>query len=654
MMQILAISVYSRDGDVRHVRFRPGRLNIVTGESRTGKSSLLDIVEYCLGRGSVPVSAGVITQTVAWYSVLWQVGQTRVVTARPAPAAGAETQQRALLEVGSELEPLPFTALVPNCDRKTLRRDLSRLIGMDEVDVEPGEGESGRFQTPLVPNIGHAALLCFQTQSEIANRDVLFHRQANSEVAQALRQTLPYLLGAVPADQVLRRQQLTEAKRDLKRAETALATAERAGETVDAQVAALVEEAYGAGLLTHSFYPQRSEAIAALRRAVDARLRERLTDEDPARRDMFARRDALRASLRQVNEQRALLDDALAAGDSYAAAVRTQQGRLASLDLLKVRPNPNDADASVCPLCAQALSRPDATVQELQQAVRDVAGQLSGEQESRPRRARALRDLSETADGLREQIRAVESGLRRLADSDQAAETDQETIAFRRGRIDALLATVDEAEDMQLRVLAGRVEAAARRVEVLSATLDADEERAQTESRLRTISSQITELSDTLRLEHEGSRVNLDGAKLTVVVDTPDGPVPLQRVGSAANWMGYHVATHLALHQYMAEQSRPVPSFLMLDQPTQAYYPPGEKDVRTDDEGLPIDADSLAVRTLFRTLVDWVEAQDGAVQVIVCEHAKLDEAWYTEHTEHDWRGGEALIPPNWLPAASEG
>jgi Protein of unknown function (DUF3732) len=76
-----------------------------------------------------------------------------------------------------------------------------------------------------------------------------------------------------------------------------------------------------------------------------------------------------------------------------------------------------------------------------------------------------------------------------------------------------------------------------------------------------------------LQLEHSAEDVRLDLAKLTVVADTPTGPAPLSRIGSAKNWVGYHLSTHLALHRFLALQDRPVPRFLMLDQPTQAHYP---------------------------------------------------------------------------------
>jgi len=42
--------------------------------------------------------------------------------------------------------------------------------------------------------------------------------------------------------------------------------------------------------------------------------------------------------------------------------------------------------------------------------------------------------------------------------------------------------------------------------------------------------------------------------------------------------MAEKLAAHLALHQWFATRSRPVPHFLFLDQPSQIYFPP-EKDI---------------------------------------------------------------------------
>ena len=66
------------------------RLNIVTGTSQTGKSALLDIVDFCLGRDEVTLPIGPITRTVAWYAVILQLADTRAFVARKAPLAGPQ------------------------------------------------------------------------------------------------------------------------------------------------------------------------------------------------------------------------------------------------------------------------------------------------------------------------------------------------------------------------------------------------------------------------------------------------------------------------------------------------------------------------------------------------------------------------------------
>jgi DNA repair ATPase RecN len=65
-MQLLFLAVYNATGARRDIRFVPGQLNVVTGASATGKSALLDIVEYCLGRDRIMMPVGPITATVTW------------------------------------------------------------------------------------------------------------------------------------------------------------------------------------------------------------------------------------------------------------------------------------------------------------------------------------------------------------------------------------------------------------------------------------------------------------------------------------------------------------------------------------------------------------------------------------------------------------
>ena len=59
-LQIKQIALYNVKGAVRVLNFSLGKVNIITGKSNTGKSALIDIVEYCLGRSTFNVPEGVI------------------------------------------------------------------------------------------------------------------------------------------------------------------------------------------------------------------------------------------------------------------------------------------------------------------------------------------------------------------------------------------------------------------------------------------------------------------------------------------------------------------------------------------------------------------------------------------------------------------
>ena len=84
----------------------------------------------------------------------------------------------------------------------------------------------------------------------------------------------------------------------------------------------------------------------------------------------------------------------------------------------------------------------------------------------------------------------------------------------------------------------------------------------------------------TIRLsdeKHERLRQMAKQRKISInklMADTPEGPIPMSRMGSGENWVGYHLIGHLALHKWFALQKRPVPRFLFLDQPSQVYFPP--------------------------------------------------------------------------------
>ncbi len=100
-MQICEIVLYGYNGKVRHLPFSLGKVNIITGRSKSGKSVVGDIIDYCLGGESCNIADGVVRDNVAWYGLLLQFDKERVFVARKNPDKGQQTKENVTMEVGT-------------------------------------------------------------------------------------------------------------------------------------------------------------------------------------------------------------------------------------------------------------------------------------------------------------------------------------------------------------------------------------------------------------------------------------------------------------------------------------------------------------------------------------------------------------------------
>ena len=119
----------------------------------------------------------------------------------------------------------------------------------------------------------------------------------------------------------------------------------------------------------------------------------------------------------------------------------------------------------------------------------------------------------------------------------------------------------------------------------------------------------------------------------------------MDRMGSGQNWVGYHLIGHLALHGWFVDRDRPVPRFLFLDQPSQVYFPP-EKDA-DDSMSTVSENDREAVSRMFRFVFDVVNDLAPHFQVVITEHADINEDWYQGAVVERWRERSKLVPEDW-------
>lgn len=94
-------------GQRRDVSLEPGVVNIFTGASGTGKSTLIKAIDYCLGSSKCELPAHVRRRSVA-IGVKWTFGDVEIVVGRVIPPVGQATSTRMFTASGRNL-PLPTT-----------------------------------------------------------------------------------------------------------------------------------------------------------------------------------------------------------------------------------------------------------------------------------------------------------------------------------------------------------------------------------------------------------------------------------------------------------------------------------------------------------------------------------------------------------------
>jgi len=107
----------------------------------------------------------------------------------------------------------------------------------------------------------------------------------------------------------------------------------------------------------------------------------------------------------------------------------------------------------------------------------------------------------------------------------------------------------------------------------------------------------------------------------------------------------------IGLHElFLSQKDNPVPGLLVLDQPSQVYFPRTlAKDAKEGEDPTLGGEDVVAVRKVFVTLAAATKENAG-LQILVLDHASK-EVWgdVDVHIVDEWRDGKALVPKAWLP-----
>jgi hypothetical protein len=643
--QIKDIVLYGFNGKRRTLSLRPGRLNIITGDSKTGKTALIEIIDYCLGSSECKIPAGIIPKTVEWTGVRLQVEGGQAFVARRLPIHGKKTSSDVYYDLQQELDLPDHSALRQTTNLEALEELLTQHAGIGQNIHQPPPGQT---RDPLTANISHALFFSFQQQGEVISNRHLFHKQSEQFIYQTIKDVLPYFLGAVDDDYIMKMAELRQHRHDLRRLERELAEYEGIRGLGTSHAHALLSEAQDIGLYDANTVPESWEKIIGELKRVQTNqghAEDELVREGDAFERLEKERKTLSDELRRIKEHLSYAKGLVADGDGYSHEMNAHLHRLQSIKLF----DREEDDKRICPVCHSTLTHSASpTVFDLEMSIKQLEAKVRTAEERSPHMDRVIVKLQERMEVIKSQLRENRESSEAIQVSNQRLQEIRDYAAKRAyilGRIGLYLESLPQLEDTSELKL--KIEELAIDISMLEKEISDETVQERLESILSILNRDIGIWAKELKLEHSEYPLRLDIKRLTVVADTDDGSsIPMDRMGSGENWVGYHLITHLALHKWFVKRSRPVPRFLFIDQPSGVYFP-ADKDVNGRLDGVE-SSDREAVARMYKLTLEVVKDLSPNFQVIITDHADFDEPWFQECVVERWRRGSTLVPVEWL------
>ncbi|MFS8050675.1 DUF3732 domain-containing protein [Rhizobium sp. BR 314] len=260
---IESLQLWLKTGRRRSVSFLPNKINVITGESHTGKTAILDIVDYCLFASNHRISESIINENVTWYGLCIHVNDKVYTIARRAPEGTAPSADYYFSSTGE----VPNTAPNPSIGESALKKLLSADFGIDQDVKIPFGGRTLKANS----RVSLRYFLLFNTISQdiITHSDQFFDKQNQARYQEALPRIFDIAVGIDTVENILKREKRAELERNLARQQKLAARTEEKREQFNAQLTETVTQAQRYGLVPEN--TDLDASVTALRQMVTAR-----------------------------------------------------------------------------------------------------------------------------------------------------------------------------------------------------------------------------------------------------------------------------------------------------------------------------------------------------------------------------------------------
>lgn len=653
--QIKEIVLWPRNSkfEPRRVPFETGKVTVISGASRTGKSAVIPIIDYCLASGSCSIPVKTIRDACGWFGIVVKTSTGEKLFARREPGAQRSTDDMFLVEAPTISDILK--TVTKNTNAGDVRRLLDELAGLSNLDFGTSESQSGFDARPSFRDL---SAFLFQPQNVVANPEVLFFKTDRYEHREKLRTIFPYVLGAVTPALLVKQHELKWLKGELRRKERELKDAAQVSAQWVAELRAKITEARELGLLTPAPDVQltREQMLSLLEELVqrtDVTLAVSVTTISEAIQELNglnAEESQVSFGLTGLRRRLAEMNRVRESASNYHQALRIQRDRLQLADWISQHRGGDES----CPVCGGGMEPSEEKLGELKEALATLESEAGDTFEIPAAFDRELGRVRAEVNETTEKLKAIRIRTTALSRRSREASTQQ----YQAKRVERFIGNLENALHLHRRLgedggLRAEVDQLKEQFQNLSEEMRGENLEDRKRRALRVVNTNAARLMPLLDSERPEDPLSLEIDDLTVKVTGANRDDYLSEVGSGSNWLSYHIAVTLALHQFFLNLDHsPVPGFLVMDQPSQVYFPKKlvVRENETPEEPQLKDEDIEAVRKAFKVLAKVVESANGRLQIIVLDHASR-EVWGNIPNIvafEEWRDGVKLVPLEWM------
>ena len=568
--------------------FEPNKINVITGDSSTGKSSILRIIDYCLLSERSTIVEDVINQNVRWYGLAFTLNGVDYVIARRNPEN--ETPNQGLFF--EEAKELPGMMPRSNHTRGELLLKLNDLFHTPSATFRVD-----RKKTEVSLNFRHFLIFSYLTEDIIATMNTYFDTHffsSNLGFDYFLDDFVKIALGIDDAKQDELKKLYAEESKRLETEAKKRDEYKKKKQVYENKLRCLKENFVSLGLGQDSLF---SDVHAMLEIIKDGLQNfERYSDTSKVMKEL----DDLKRKSKNLSIQIAKYNSLKNEYKRYQENAKSQSDSLVPLDYLYAH-------------IEEVLNYEDTNllVESLKDSLRKV-------KEAKNQKIELPENFEQHYQKLVEQKQAIDSKIAQMGRLSQNAESVSWMHKALKLRLDF--------ENLKVPQFKGLSD---------SDYIDLQNQVVSLKDQLSRFISNKNEIEgkfDDAINKYYGSQNGISASynsclphfsidERMLMLKSEDSKFYKRNVGSKSNYMFMHLCFYLGLHDFLLQQNNSfVPNFLFIDQPSIPYYADKGKDkehIQNDDEKKLQEAFSLMNRFMDTT----VGFNKKNFQIIMIEHA---------------------------------